>query len=122
VGEDFIRKKNEQFVRLRAADFTRLIERHLFSGARAREATETTGALRAPQPPPVGAKVWPRLEDDGSVSFFSGSDLCATVPEMRARELRPLVEMGRTINEIVNIDSALGQVRIRLTPTNGESR
>jgi hypothetical protein len=116
VGEDFLRKKTEQFVRRRGVDFMRLIDRHLFSGAPAREATETTGSLSSPKPLPTGTKLWSKVEGDGSVSFFAGRDRCVTVPETRARELRPLIEAGTSVNEVVIVDSALGQVRIRLTP------
>ena len=117
MGEDFLRKKTDQFQRLRGLQFTKLIERHLFSGSPAREAIETTGALSSPQAPPPGTKLWPRLEDDRSVSFFSGNERCVTVPETRAHELRPLVEAGASVGEVINVDPTLGHVRVRLTPT-----
>lgn len=122
MGEDFLRKKTDQFQRLRGVEFTRLIERHLFSGSPANEAIETTGSLSSPTLPAPGTKLWSRIEDDGSVSFFTGGDRCATVPETRAHELRPLIEAGTSIGEVVDVDSSLGQIRVRLTPINGDGR
>jgi hypothetical protein len=124
VGEDFLRKKTDQFQRLRGVQFTKLVERHLFSGIRATEVTETTGSLSSQNAPAPGTKLWPRVEDDGSVSFFAGNDRCVTVPGVRAQDLRPLVETGTSIGEVVTVDASLGHVRVRLTPTeiNGDPR
>jgi hypothetical protein len=116
VGEDFLRKKTEQFVRLRGVEFARLIGRHLFSSVAPREAVETIGSLVSPITPPSGTKLWSRNEEDGSISFFAGRERCISVPTVRAQDLRDLVSAGKSVGEIVDINLALQQARVRLTP------
>jgi hypothetical protein len=95
VGEDVLRKKTDQFQRLRGVQFTKLIERHLFSGSPAREAIETTGAIDR--------------------SHSSPATRCVTVPETRAHELRPLVEAGTSVGEVIR-RSISATSRRRLPP------
>jgi len=120
MGEDFLRKKTDQFIRLRNRGYERLIKRNLFSSSPAQEAIEMTGSLCASNPPPTGTRVWAQIEEDGSVCFFAGPEACVRVPEARARDLRPLIERGTIIGEILASDPEFGHIRLRLTLLHGD--
>ena len=119
VGEDFLRRKTEGYLRRRNRGYARLVQTNLFSTAPATEATEAVGVLCASEPPPMGARVWPKLASDGSVSFFRGNDTCVHIPEARARSLRGMLDSGSVVGEVVASDNELGHVRLRLTRLDG---
>jgi hypothetical protein len=118
MGEDFLRKQSDRFVRTRNRGFSRLVEQNIFTGNPVNASLETTGT-QCGEPQPPGTRVLPHVHSDGSVAFYRGDLECARVPQSRAKELNDLVRGGTVVGVVVSTDPDLGHVRLRLTPMDG---
>lgn len=73
MGEDFLRRKNESFVRRRDAHFERLVEPDLFSESDAHEHIEVMGRIVEGTRLSAGDELWaPAVPTAEPVPFFYG--------------------------------------------------
>ena len=112
MGEDFLRRKNERFVRLRDAYFERIIERDLFSDHHAAERTELIGRSSKASELAVGDELWADMTDSGSdAQFFRGDQEAVICNGRSADHLRQQASTnGIVIAKVAEIDPEDGFV------------
>lgn len=88
MGEDFIRRRNDRFLRLRDVRFARLVERDLFSGADPQCVTDVPGTVLPDSAVSPGERVWGQADRDGeSITFYRGDTPVVRVSEPTAEGL-----------------------------------
>lgn len=89
MGEDFLRRKSESFVRRRDAYFVELVEPDLFAATHAREQTEVVGQVAAGIALELGDELWsPPSAKSESVRFFRGDREAVICDGLSAEHLR----------------------------------
>lgn len=116
MGEDFLRKKTERFIRCRQRDIDHLLETTLLSGIPAAESIEITGAACTSPLPTPGSFLWPNTEKDGSVTFFDGDQECVWISPARAQDIPGLTSGNGMIGQVIETDPELDSVTIRFVP------
>jgi len=89
VGENFLRRKSESFVRRRDAHFQRLVEPDLFSESYAHEHIEVVGRIVHGSELSAGDELWaPDVPSSKPVPFFHGDRVALICEGPAAEHLR----------------------------------
>jgi hypothetical protein len=89
MGEDFLRRKNESFVRRRDAHFRRLVEPDLFSESDAHQHIEVVGRIVHGTQLSAGDELWaPDVPTSDPVPFFRGDRVALVCDGPAAEHLR----------------------------------
>jgi len=118
MGEDFLRRRNDRFIRQRDARFMQLIERDLFTALPPETITTTIGWVLAAVEP--ANELWCHKAQAGTgLRFFKGDQLAI---EVAAADAASLVELYGSetplVAEVVEVDSEEGLAFLRVRSAN----
>jgi hypothetical protein len=114
MGQDFIRRRNDRFRRLRDEGFRKLTEADLFSQASPQCVTNVAGTVLPQSEVSPGDRVWGDADREGrAITFFRGDTPVVEVPAAAADALLADHELHRgTLVGIVTSVDASNQIAV----------
>ena len=115
MGEDFLRRRNDRFVRQRDAALGRLTERNLFSTVPPTATTAVHGFVL--HPVVTGMELWSvQLGADRPIHFYRGAELCVEVTGTAAESLmRAFASSGaELLAEVIELDVLEGIAELQV--------
>lgn len=116
MGEDFIRRRNDRFRRLRDGHFTKLMEEDLFSAADPRCITDVPGTVLPESSVTPGERLWGETDcARRAITFYRGDTPVVEISERTAETLLVRDSDHRTLVGVVTtVDPANAIATLRL--------
>lgn len=117
MGEDFLRRRNDRFRRLRDEYFTKLVEEDLFSNADPQCITEVPGTVLPESVVAPGERVWGQPDrDHHAITFYRGDTPVVQVSERTAETLLGGrdADAGTLVGVVTAVDAANAIATMRL--------